>query len=155
MNELKMKLKEAFPLLNGDIVKELISNTEFVNKDLQTMIDQSVAYVKNLFTVQAIDVYAEKLMTYTQEFLNKLDKLGVNWLICHRPTGLNFYSDELNNVFSEPFSIKTAFASGHIKQIKEEGKGKTFMFFGVSNFATTEHIIHGKLVRKSIFQELL
>lgn len=175
--ELKMKLKEAYPDLKKDIITEIMATTQFINTDVQTFIDRSVSSVKDLFTVQTIDAYAEKLTTYTQDFLNRLDKLGVHWLVCHLPAGVNFYSDEMAYVLSAPFIVKSAWAFKHAKQIKREGKDKTFMMYSIrqekpynpflvgSNEENTfneekdskvelAYIIRGILVRKSIFAEL-
>jgi len=162
--ELKLKLKNAYPLITGDVVKEIIANAAFINKDVQAMIDRSVSSVKNLFTVQTIDDYAEELMTYTQDFLDKLDKLGIDWLIS-LPTGLNFSCNPETEyiIVSEPFVVKAAWASSHIRQLIKEGKGKTFMMSGISGFAgkidgdeesKCGYIIRGKLVEKSILSKL-
>lgn len=171
--ELKLKLKNAHPVMSGNVVKEIIASAEFVNKDIQAMIDRSVSSVKNLFTVQTIDDYAEEMRTYTQDFLDKLDKLGINWLIS-LPTGLNFSCTPETPyiIVSEPFAVKTAWASSHIRQLIAEGKGKTFMMSGISGFAlNTDHchfrskfdedkeskcgyIIRGKLVENSILSKL-
>lgn len=162
--ELKLKLKNAYPVISGDVVKEIIENAEFINKDVQAMIDRSVSSVKNLFTVQTIDVYAEKLMTYTQDFLDKLDKLGIHWLIS-LPTGLNFSCNPETEyiIVSKPFVANAAWAASHIKYLIREGKGKTFMMSRISGFigeyakevdSKSGYIIHGKLVEKSIFSKL-
>lgn len=162
--ELKLKLKNAYPIISGDVVKEIIANADFINKDVQAMIDRSVSSVKNLFSVQTIDVYAEKLMTFTQDFLDKLDKLGIHWLIS-LPTGLNFSCNpEEYIIVSKPFEVQTAWASNHINQIRKEGKGKTFMMAGISGNGEDKsgyigedksgYIIRGKLVEKSIFSKL-
>ena len=162
--ELKLKLKNAYPVMTGNVVKEIIASAEFVNKDVQAMIDRSVSSVKNLFTVQTIDDYAEEMMTYTQDFLDKLDKLGIDWLMS-QPTGLNFSCNPETPyiIVSEPFVVKTAWASSHIKQLIKEGKGKTFMMSGISGFvgkidedeeSKCGYIIRGKLVKKSILSKL-
>lgn len=155
--KLKTKLNKTYRDISN-VTEIMAMMTEFSNKDVSALIDRSVSSVKDHFTVQTIDIYAKKLTTYTQEFLSKLDKLGVDWLICHLPVGVNYYSDEKNHVFSEPFNVQSDWASSHIKQIKKEGKGKTFMMYGVYE-ATRESVptytIRGKLVRKSIFVDLL
>lgn len=155
MNELKLKLKEAFPDLNGSVVEEIIASTEFINKDVQAMIDNSVASVKDEYTVQEIDEYAEYIETYTQNFLEKLDKLGIHWLISQLPTGVNFSSDEMKNITSKPFSVKSVWASFFITQLS---KHKTFMIHGIFKAireSVPTHTIRGVLVKKSIFAEIL
>lgn len=162
--ELKLKLKEAYPVICGNVVKEIIASTEYINKDVQAMIDNSVASVKNLFTVQTIDDYAEEMLTYTQDFLDKLDKLGIDWLISF-PTGVNFSCNPETEyiIVSKPFVVKAAWAASHIRQLIKEGKGKTFMMSGISGFigecdedvdSKSGFIIGGKLVKKSIFAKI-
>lgn len=160
--ELKTRLKKAYPDLKNHLrIEEIMASTEFINTDVQTLIDRSVASVKDLFTVRTIDVYAEKLETFTQDFLDRLDKLGVHWLISHQPTGLNFYSDEMNYVFSEPFAVQSGWASYYSKLLRIKGKDKTFIINSITEVecahseVESAYIIRGKLVRKSILAELL
>lgn len=153
--ELKLKLKKAYPIFSNNIVKKIIASTEFINKDVQAMIDRSVSSVKNLYTVQTIDDYAEQLMVYTQNFLDKLDKLGIHWLIS-LPTGVNFTCNPETEyiVVSEPFAVQSGFSTSHIKHLIKEGKGKTFMMSGISIDSKSNYIISGQLVKKSIFAKL-
>jgi len=162
MNELKLKLKKAYPVISGHLVKEIIASTEYINKDVQTMIDNSVASVKDEYTVQEIDQYAEYIETYTQDFLDKLDKLKIDWLISHLPTGLNFSCADTERktlIISKPFAVEYNWAIYWTTRLMAH-KHDTFIIhqierkpeFGTQKF---DHQIRGIFVKKSILSEIL
>lgn len=157
MNELKLKLKKAYPVISGHLVKEIIASTEYINKDVQAMIDNSVASVKDEYTVQEIDEYAEYIETYTHKFLDKLDKLKIDWLITQRPTGLNFSCSDIEMktlIISEPFFVKHECIAYWTKQLISH-RHDTFLISAVLRPNKVGRLIRGVFVRKSILSEIL
>lgn len=160
--ELKKKLNKAYPDLNGSTINDIMTFSEFINTDVQTMIDNSVASVKNLYSVQTIDEYAEDIKIYTQKFLDKLDKLGVHWLISHLPTGVNFSSDEMKNITSEPFILRTEWVAYWTKQLMSH-RHDTFIIINIQRTELADskikygygYLVRGAFVKKSIFANLL